>query len=50
MGGAPFIQRTIDAFGADNGASATDQGVQMADVPTAISLSTDTPPVSCTIM
>ena len=48
MGGAPFIQRTIDAFGADNAAPATDQRV--ADVPTARSLSTDTPPISCTIM
>ena len=50
MGGAPLIQRTIDAFEANNAALATAQGVRMADVPTAISLSTDTPPVSCTIM
>ena len=53
MGGGSLIQRTIDAFGTDNAAPATDataQGVRMADVPTAISLSTDTPPVSCTIM
>ena len=50
MGVAPLIQRTIDAFEAYNAAPATAQGVRMADVPTTISLSTDTPPVSCTIM
>ena len=53
MGGAPLIQRTIDTFEADNAAPATvatAQGVRMADVPTAIRLSADIPPVSCTIM
>ena len=50
MGGAPLIQRTIDAFGADNAAPATAQGVRMADVQTAIRLSADTLPASCTIM
>ena len=50
MGSAPLIQKTIDTFGADNAAPATAQGVRMADVPTAIRLSADIPPVSCTIM
>ena len=53
MGGPPLIQGTNHAFGADNAVPATvatAQGVRMADVPTAISLSADTPPVSCTIM
>ena len=50
MGSAPLIQKTIDTFGADNAAPATAQGVRMADVPTAIRLSTNTPGVSCTIM
>ena len=50
MGGASLTQKTIDAFEAYNAEPATAQGVRMADVPTAISLSADTPPASCTIM
>ena len=53
MGGPPLTQKTIDAFEAYNAAPATvatAQGVRMADIPTAISLSADTHPVSCTIM